>query len=158
MLPQTLTWGWGGVCCRFGTRPMGAISLGVILISTLFFLFISVCCCFQGWRSRKCQPLWMWTVFLCASLECTYSLLLISPPLFSTFSPLSLHLFSLHSVAEMNMHLISAIPKQSGRRDPNGTGAFKHHTANGERDGTTWAEYSGVYCRHCCSLRSCGLL
>lgn len=71
-----------GVCCSFDTWPKGAISLGVILISTLFFLFISVGCCFQGWRSRKCQPLWMWTVLLCASLECTYSLLLISLPLF----------------------------------------------------------------------------
>lgn len=124
MLPCVSVMRVRGVCCRFDTWPKGAISLSVILISTLFFLFISVGCCFQGWRSRKCQPLWMWTVLLCASLECTYSLLLISLPLFPTSSPLSLHLSSLHSVAEMNMHLITVIPKKSGRRDPNGTGAF----------------------------------
>lgn len=71
---------------RFGTWPKGAISLRVILISTHFFLFISVCCCFQGWRSRKCQPLWMCTVLPRASLECVhYSILFVSLARFPSF-------------------------------------------------------------------------
>jgi len=54
----------------------------------------------------------------------------------------------------MNMHLITAIPKKSGRRDPNGTGAFKHCMANAGRDGKYM---SGIFW-HCCSRRSRGLL
>lgn len=58
--------------CKLGLEERGlreAYPPSVILISSPFFFSISVCHCFQGWRSGKCQPSWMYAVLLCAFIS-----------------------------------------------------------------------------------------
>lgn len=92
-----------GKCCVEERGLREPLPPSVVLISSPFFFSISVCSCFQGWRSVKCQPFWMYAALLCSFISIHK---LFATVHISVHSPIVLPP-PFHSAGEMNLHLVS---------------------------------------------------